>query len=45
MADVKQKRYLINIGDGQTISQPHVFGSHILNEANLKEGIKNNFLK
>jgi len=34
--------HLINIGDGQTIKQPHVFGSHILYEANLKEAIKTN---
>ena len=40
-----RSEYLINIGDGQTISQPHVFGSHILNEANLKEVIKKSFLK
>ncbi|MEC8248303.1 MAG: thiamine pyrophosphate-binding protein, partial [Bacteroidota bacterium] len=26
---------LINIGDGQTIFQPHAFGSHVLFEANL----------
>ncbi|MEC8830253.1 MAG: 2-succinyl-5-enolpyruvyl-6-hydroxy-3-cyclohexene-1-carboxylic-acid synthase, partial [Bacteroidota bacterium] len=26
---------LINIGDGQTIIQPHAFGSHVLFEANL----------
>jgi 2-succinyl-5-enolpyruvyl-6-hydroxy-3-cyclohexene-1-carboxylate synthase len=28
--------HLINIGDGQTIIQPHAFGKHILFEANLK---------
>ena len=27
------------------LSQPHIFGSHILNEANLKEVIKKSFLK
>ncbi len=27
--------HLINIGDGQTIIQPHAFGKHILFEANL----------
>jgi len=32
--------HLINIGDGQTITQPHVFGAHILYEANLKEPSK-----
>ena len=37
--------YLINIGDGQTITQPHVFGAHILYEANLKEHFKKSFLK
>jgi len=37
--------YLINIGDGQTITQPHVFGAHILYEANLKEHFKKPFLK
>ena len=37
--------HLINIGDGQTITQPHVFGSHILYEANLKEHFKKTFLK
>lgn len=37
--------HLINIGDGQTITQPHVFGSHVLYEANLKEGIKRSFFK
>ena len=37
--------HLINIGDGQTITQPHVFGSHILYEANLKEHFKKSFLK
>jgi len=37
--------HLINIGDGQTITQPHVFGSHILFEANLKEHFKKSFLK
>jgi 2-succinyl-5-enolpyruvyl-6-hydroxy-3-cyclohexene-1-carboxylate synthase len=36
---------LINIGDGQTISQPHVFGSHIFYEANLKENSKKTFFK
>lgn len=28
--------HLINIGDGQTIIQPHAFGKHILFEANLE---------
>ncbi len=28
--------HLINVGDGQTIIQPHAFGKHILFEANLK---------
>ena len=37
--------HLINIGDGQTITQPHVFGAHILYEANLKEHFKKSFLK
>ena len=37
--------HLINIGDGQTIKQPHVFGSHILYEANLKEDVKTSVLK
>ena len=37
--------HLINIGDGQTIKQPHVFGSHILYEANLKEYVKTSVLK
>lgn len=37
--------HLINIGDGQTITQPHVFGSHILYEANLKEDLKKSFIK
>lgn len=37
--------HLINIGDGQTITQLHVFGSHILYEANLKEHFKKTFLK
>ena len=37
--------HLINIGDGQTITQPHVFRSHVLYEANLKEGIKKSFFK
>ena len=37
--------HLINIGDGQTITQPHVFGSHVLYEANLKDGIKKSFFK
>ena len=37
--------HLINIGDGQTIRQPHVFGSHILYEANLKEDVKTSVLK
>jgi len=40
-----RSEYLINIGDGQTITQPHVFGSHVLYEANLKEVIKKSFLK
>ena len=30
--------HLINIGDGQTINQKHVFANHILYEANLEEG-------
>ena len=29
-------QHLINIGDGQTIIQPHAFGKHVLFEANLK---------
>ena len=37
--------HLINIGDGQTINQPHIFASHILYEANLKEVTKNSFIK
>ena len=37
--------HLINIGDGQTIDQPHIFGTHILFEANLKEHFKKTFLK
>lgn len=37
--------HLINIGDGQTITQPHIFASHILYEANLKEVIKKSFIK
>ncbi|MDG1394840.1 MAG: 2-succinyl-5-enolpyruvyl-6-hydroxy-3-cyclohexene-1-carboxylic-acid synthase [Flavobacteriaceae bacterium] len=37
--------HLINIGDGQTITQPHVFGAHVLFEANLKEPSKKRFLK
>ena len=28
-------KHLINIGDGQTIIQPHAFGKHVLFEANL----------
>ena len=28
-------QHLVNIGDGQTIIQPHAFGKHILFEANL----------
>ena len=36
--------HLINIGDGQTIMQPHIFGTHVLYEANLKEHIKKTFL-
>jgi 2-succinyl-5-enolpyruvyl-6-hydroxy-3-cyclohexene-1-carboxylate synthase len=35
--------HLINIGDGQTIMQPHIFGAHILYEANLKQYIKKSF--
>ena len=38
-------KHLINIGDGQTITQPHVFGSHILYEANLKEHFKTSVLR
>ena len=37
--------HLINIGDGQTINQPHIFASHILYEANLKELTKKSFIK
>ena len=37
--------HLINVGDGQTITQPHIFGAHILFEANLKEVIKKSFFK
>ena len=40
-----RSEHLINIGDGQTITQPHVFGSHVLHEANLKEVIKKSFIK
>jgi 2-succinyl-5-enolpyruvyl-6-hydroxy-3-cyclohexene-1-carboxylate synthase len=32
-------KHLIDIGDGQTIRQEHVFKNHILFEANCKEGI------
>lgn len=32
-------KYLINIGDGQTIQQEHVYGKHILFEANLKQDV------
>ena len=35
----------INIGDGQTIMQPHIFGAHILYEANLETSFKKTFLK
>jgi 2-succinyl-5-enolpyruvyl-6-hydroxy-3-cyclohexene-1-carboxylate synthase len=35
--------HLINIGDGQTIMQPHIFGAHILYEANLKQYLKKSF--
>ena len=38
-------KHLINIGDGQTITQPNVFGSHILYEANLKEHFKTSVLR
>ena len=31
--------YLIDVGDGQTIRQPHVFKNHINYEANLKQDI------
>ena len=37
--------HLINIGDGQTITQPHIFGAHILYEANLKTHFKKTFLR
>ena len=37
--------HLINIGDGQTITQPHIFGAHILYEANLEMTFKKSFLK
>ena len=32
-------KYLINIGDGQTINQRNVFANHILYSANLKENL------
>ena len=35
----------IDIGDGQTIMQPHIFGAHILYEANLETSFKKTFLK
>ena len=37
--------HLINIGDGQTINQPHLFASHILYEANLREVTKKSFIR
>jgi len=37
--------HLINIGDGQTIMQPHIFAPHIIYEANLKQVIKKSFIK
>lgn len=37
--------HLINIGDGQTITQPHIFGAHVLYEANLEMALKKSFLK
>ena len=33
-------KYLIGIGDGQTINQPNVFCNHILYSVNLKQDIK-----
>lgn len=33
-------KYLVNIGDGQTITQPDVYGKHIIYSANLKQDIK-----
>ena len=36
-------QHLINIGDGQTIIQPHAFGKHVLFEANLKPPTKTLF--
>ena len=33
-------KHLINIGDGQTINQEHVFENHILYSANLKQDLK-----
>lgn len=33
-------KYLVNIGDGQTITQPDVYGKHVLYSANLKQDIK-----
>ncbi|MDG1041303.1 MAG: 2-succinyl-5-enolpyruvyl-6-hydroxy-3-cyclohexene-1-carboxylic-acid synthase [Flavobacteriaceae bacterium] len=37
--------HLVNIGDGQTITQPHIFGAHVLYEANLEMAFKKSFLK
>jgi len=34
-------KYLIGIGDGQTINQPGVYNNHILYSANLKQDLKN----
>ena len=36
-------QHLVNIGDGQTIIQPHAFGKHILFEANLTPPVKTLF--
>ena len=36
-------QHLVNIGDGQTIIQPHAFGKHILFEANLIPPVKTLF--
>ncbi len=33
-------KYLVNIGDGQTINQDHVYGKHSLYSVNLKQDLK-----
>ena len=38
-------KYLVGIGDGQTINQPDVFDKHILYSANLKQDIKDTSVK